>query len=227
MINPYQTEPSIVMDKYTFQIELGALNQHFGDHLTYTAIPTIGLAYGLADKIELQFSMQSDNYKSELFGEEGKYQHWSDLSFGPKIQLLNREDVNMQIAFWSQAVFPTSEPSKGSPLGVSNKLSISHSFSQKIAVVYNLGYDYMDDTNVFTYALALGYEFSEKLGIYAEPYGFYDDTEVFESNIDFGISYLTGNIGFDLTLGFGINNTHQLIAGRFTWDFPFAFRSKK
>ena len=226
LINTYQTESSGVMDKGTFQIEIGTFGQHLRKNVDYLALPTIGLGYGLSNKIELQFGYQLDNYKIEFEGFSGKYNKWNGMALGTKIQLLNKEDVNTQISFLAHFVIPTSDDQLAGEAGVVSKVCIAHSLSKKWAVVYNVGYDHLAKTNIFTYSLALGYEISNKFGVYAEPYGFYDEEGFFESNIDFGLSFLAGkNIMLDITYGIGVNNTMQFLAARFTWDFPGLFVS--
>ena len=228
LINTYQTESSGVMDKGTFQIEIGTFGQHLLKNIDYLALPTIGLGYGLSNTIELQFGYQLDNYKIDFQGFPGKYNKWNGLALGAKFQLLNKEDVNTQISFLSHFVIPTSDDQLAGDTGFVSRVCISHSISEKWAVVYNVGYDYLAEINVFTYSLALGYEISSKFGVYAEPYGFYDEEGLFESNIDFGLSYLASkNIMLDVTYGVGMNNSMQFLAARFTWDFPGLFKSKK
>lgn len=228
LINTYQTESSGVMDKGTFQIEIGAFGQHLRTNIDYLALPTIGLGYGLSDKVELQFGYQLDNYKIEFEGLSGKYNKWNGMALGAKVQLLNKEDGNTQISFLSHFIIPTSDDQLAGESGFVSKVCIAHSISEKWAVVYNVGYDYLAETNILTYSLALGCEISNKLGIYAEPYGFYDEEGLFESNIDFGLSYLASkNVMLDVTYGVGINNSMQFLAARFTWDFPEFLKSKK
>lgn len=227
-INPLQTEASGVMPKGNFQIELGFLHQKLDYNIDYLAAPTLGLGYGLSNTVELQFAYQYDTYKSNFFGDVSKYNRWSDINLGAKFQLLNKEEVNTQIAFLTYFTIPASNDELSGDVGIINKLSIAHSISKKWEVVYNLGYDYVANTNVLNYSLALGYEISSKFGIYVESYGFYDDTEVSENYIDFGLSfYGAKNIGLDLTYGVGMNVSTQFLAGRFTWDFPTAFQFKK
>jgi len=97
-------------------------------------------------------------------------------------------------------------------------LSISHEISDKIGLGYNIGYDYVGQQSSLTYSFALGFQLSNSLGFYIEPYGEWGESNNYESNFDLGISYLVNdNFQLDASYGVGLNNDMQYLSAGFSW----------
>ncbi|MCF6279157.1 MAG: transporter [Flavobacteriaceae bacterium] len=218
---PDQTESSSTIPKNSFQIEMG-MQQSNNNSLTSFAGPSTLLRYGISDKIELRLFNQYESHKIELDGGNIKFDGLGDIEVGFKVQLFKKEDVNTEIAFLSHAIIPTAkEALTNDKVGSINKLSISHSLSEKISLGYNIGYDYAAQTNVFTYSVVLGFSLSDKIGAYIEPFGALAEGGQYEGNFDVGLTYLAkDNLQFDVAYGAGLNNDMQYVSAGFSWNIP-------
>ncbi|MBV1888576.1 MAG: transporter [Urechidicola sp.] len=229
-MNPLQSETSNLVPNGSLSVELGVLYESFdhgdGDHWS---TPTILIGYGLTDKIELQLSHQHEYNKVVFERVESEYFGWSDFSFGPKFQLLKKEGGKTEIALLTYAIVPTAKDElSNNELGFSSKFAISHIFSERIGLVYNLGYDYLFGLNILTNSLSLGYDLSDKLAIYGEHYGSFVEREPYENNLDIGLTYyFNPNVTLDANYGTGLNFNLHYFSMRLTWQFNNFLKSKK
>ncbi len=215
---PDQTESSSTVGKGNLQIESGFLIGFEGEDLSTRQIlaPTTLMRYGITKGFELRFVSQFESFKIL----DKSFQGISDLEIGTKIQIFQKEDVNTEIAFLSHLVVPTGSPEISADVfGTVNKLSISHSLNDNIGLGYNLGYDYMSEgIGSLTYSLAFGFGVNKKVGIYAEPYGAWNDFEDFIVNFDAGFTYLANqNLQFDFSFGTGLNQKMNYISIGASW----------
>jgi hypothetical protein len=144
----------------------------------------------------------------------------SDLELGAKIQILQKEDINTEIAFLSHLLIPTgSEELTGDIFGTINKLSLSHNLSDNLDLGYNLGYNYFGQQNGdFTFSIALAVGVSEKVGIYIEPYGEMQNFENLVLNFNSGFTYLVKeNLQLDFSFGTGVNTRMNFISVGCSW----------
>ena len=213
---PDQTESSAVVPSGSFQIESGILvgftdnNNNSEEQLL---LPSTLFRIAIVKGVELRIISQFERIKNTSIGSNDT--GISDLEVGTKIQLLQKEDSNSEIAFLTHVVLPTGSKSLTSNrFGTINKLAVSHSLSDKIGLGYNVGYNFLGNNNGdMTYSLSLTFSISDKLGVYAEPYGALIDLKNHESNFDAGLTYLLqDNFQLDFSFGTGINNTMNYIA---------------
>tara|TARA_R110001592_G_scaffold296493_1_gene566921 strand:- start:269 stop:1030 length:762 start_codon:yes stop_codon:yes gene_type:complete len=208
---PDQTESASTIEKGSLQIESGILigfsdKDSFSEHQILA--PTTLFRYGIKKGIELRVLNQLESLKNEATNK--KVTGISDLELGTKIQLFKKENVNTEIAVLSHLIIPTgSKDLTINKFGSINKLSISHDFNENVALGYNVGYNYFGKGNGdFTYSMSLGFDITDKLGIYVEPYGEIINFKNHEANFDAGIAYLLkDNLQFDFSFGTGINHT--------------------
>ena len=127
--------------------------------------------------------------------------------------------INTEIAFLSHVIIPSAKENlTADQVGIVNKLSISHKISDKIGLGYNIGYDYVGQQSSLTYSAALGFQLSNSIGFYIEPYGEWGKSNNFESNFDVGFSYLVNdNFQLDASYGVGLNNDMQYLSAGFSW----------
>lgn len=215
---PDQTESSVTVGKNNFQIESGVLYQKSENSNSFIGSSTL-LRYGITNGIELRFVSQYESTKIGLDGGDIKYSGFNDLELGVKIQLLKKEDVNTQMAFLSHVIISTAnENLTANQVGVVSKLSISHAITDKIGLGYNIGYDYVRQQSSLTYSLALGFQLSNSIGFYIEPYGKRGESNNYEINFDVGFSYLVNdNFQLDASYGVGLNNDMQYLSTGFSW----------
>ena len=209
---PDQTESSSTIEIGSIQIESGVLIIENDSHREKNLyLPTTLFRLGLTNTIELRVLNEFEYKIYETHSING----FNDLEIGVKLQLLQKEDVATELAFLSHVVLPTaSQFFSEEKFGVINKLCVSHESNGNIGVGYNVGYNYYENrTGDFTYSFVLGFEITNKLNAYLEPYGEIVDLERSMSNINMGITYLLqDNIQLDYSFGTGINHTFNFMS---------------
>ncbi len=219
---PDQTESSSTIPKMSVQIESGTLlgfTENNADLFRQLLAPTTLFRIGITHGVELRILNQLESIKNQSNAE--KFNGFSDLEVGTKIQLYKPQDKNIEIAFLTHLVFPTgSKKLSNTKLATINKLSISHELNDNIGIGYNLGYNnFGTGIGDLTYSLALGLNITEKVSIFVEPYGEYTDFETYVSNIDAGITYLVKeNFQLDFSFGTGVTHTMNYISFGFSWN---------
>lgn len=213
---PDQTESSSAVDKGSLQIESGILIGFTEDNLsskTQILAPTTLFRYGILKGFELRVLSQFESIKESMFSE--KTSGMSDLELGTKINLLNKENINTEIAFISHVILPTGSTNlTNDNIGINNKLSISHMLSPTLSLGYNVGYVYFGEgKGDAIYSVAFGVAVTKQVGFYLEPYGSFLEFNRHESNFDAGITYLIkNNIQLDFSFGTGINQTMNYLS---------------
>ncbi len=216
---PDQTEASSTVGKYDLQIETGTILEYSGENLTAERRfvgPTSLIRFGLFKGIELRLVNQFESISNNF----GKYDGLSDLELGTKIQLFHRESSPHEIAFLSHVVLPTgSLDITSNTYGTVNKLLISHKLSDMLTLGYNLGYSNFDTPKGdLTYSMALGFSINEKVGLYFEGYGIYEEMKDFQANFDGGFTYLIqDNLQLDFSFGTGITQRMNYISVGISW----------
>lgn len=218
---PDQTESSSTVGKGNLQIESGILIG-FEEEGTVRGrqilAPTTLFRVGVTKGFEIRVLSQFENAKDQL--SEETINGISDLEIGFKAQLLQKEDVNTEIAFLSHLIMPTGSTGLSlEKFGTINKLSISHSLSENVGLGYNIGYNYFGaGKGDLTYSLALGVGITEKAAIYVEPYGDLVELEDFVANFDAGATYLVNDdLQLDFSFGLGINHKMNYISVGISW----------
>lgn len=209
---PDQTESSSTVPKGSLQIEIGAVigfSKAGGISEQQILAPSTLFRYGITDGIEIRVLNQFESNKNKTTSEKGS--GMSDFEIGTKFQILQKENVNTEIAFLSHLIIPIgAKDVSNDKFGTINKLSISHVLSETVGLGYNVGYDYFGyGSGNFTYSLAVAIGLTPKLGIYLEPYGGIIEFENHESNFDAGVTYLI-NDNFQLDVSYGTGISHNM-----------------
>ena len=216
---PDQTESSSTVGNGNLQIESGFLIGFEGEKessIRQILAPTNLFRYGVSKNIEIRFLSQFESLRKDNISVQGI----SDIEIGTKIQLVNGEESNTEVAFLSHLIVPTgTEELTNDKFGTINKISISHEINEKIGIGYNIGYNYFGkDNGDLTYSLAMGIGVNDKVGVYIETYGDVLGFEKFISNFDTGFTYLANkDLQFDFSFGSGINNKMNYISIGFSW----------
>jgi len=216
---PDQTESSSTVEFGSLQVESGFLLGFSDENFNSTRqilLPTTLFRYGLTSGIELRIMSQFESIKNNWQIIEGI----SDLEVGAKIQLLKKENVNIEIAFLSHLIIPTGTSElSGDKLGTINKLAISHEINENLGLGYNVGYNYMGAGNGdLTYSIAVGAAINDKVGIYLETYGDVVEFQELLINFDTGLTYLVkDNLQLDFSFGTGLNHSMNYISLGFSW----------
>jgi len=117
------------------------------------------------------------------------------LEIGTKIQILQDESKNAEIAFLSHLVFPTgTEELTGGSFGIINKFCMSYPLTDDIGLGYNVGLNYLGEGSELT------------------------KFEDFVLNFDAGFTYLANdNLQFDFSFGTGVSHKMNYISVGCSW----------
>tara|TARA_R110002072_G_scaffold111947_2_gene240682 strand:+ start:4741 stop:5484 length:744 start_codon:yes stop_codon:yes gene_type:complete len=215
---PDQIKDSSTVSFKSLQIEMGILLLR-SNGIQSNAYPSVLWRYGVSEKFEVRLLTQFETNKT--LNSSLKNGGISDLQIGAKIQLFKKENVNTEIAFLSHLIIPTAKREiTNDKLGTINKLSISHSVSEKVSVGYNVGYDYFEkEKGNLTYSLSFGFSLSEKLNFYLESFGGFNEFKKHLASFDTGFTYLsTNNLQFDISYGTGLNYGMTYFSTGFSWN---------
>ena len=216
---PDQTESSSTVPKGDLQIESGAFLS-FEDVAGFASrqllLPTNLFRLGLTRGLELRLTQQLEFLKYPGKTLEGI----SDMEVGFKVQLLKNENVNTEIALLSHLLIPTgTEELSSGKYGNISKLCISHAITDNIGLGYNIGYQYLgEESGDLLYSLACGFGLNDKVSIYIEPYGSYNNLEEFSLNMDAGLTYLwCDQLQLDFSYGTGITDKMNYVSVGGSW----------
>lgn len=227
---PDQTESAIVVPKGSLQIETGLVYETSNDEaIKNFAGPSTLLRYGISNIFELRMFNQYESNRIDLEGSKIKIKGLSDLEFGLKIQLLKKGNTNTDIAFLSHVVLPTAKDELSNmKTGTINRLCVSNQLTSNIALGYNIGYQYLNETDAFTHSITLAFPVIKIFGMYIENYGTLLEGGHFENNFDLGVTYLLAdNFQLDLSYGFGLNNDMNYISTGLSWNISSFLKSKQ
>jgi hypothetical protein len=134
---------------------------------------------------------------------------FAPLYAGFKIQITREKRALPEIALLSALVLPftAAESQRPSHTGVNLRLSVSHTLSEIFSLGYNLGVIWDGDTPVpsYYYSVALGISITQKLGAFAEGFGFLPEKGRASHLLDGGITYLVlPNLQLDVSGGIGL-----------------------
>lgn len=229
---PDQTEAPNAVKPGVLQIESGLLFERYeledGFSQHRNVFPTNLFRIGLVKNFELRIVNEVVNYKTiDNLGRfnDREVQGTENMQVGFKWQLTDT-DSKIVVGLLAHAILPTgSEGISNKYYGGLAKISMSYDLDDRRSLSTNIGYanEQLDfDSNglvrqsdgAFVYTLAYGHSLSDKIGIYAEVFGNYQELEEWKNNMDAGLTYLIRpNLQFDYSYGWGLNqvmNYHSI-----------------
>lgn len=215
---PDQSESSSLIPKNSLQIESGVILQNTADS-NNNLLPTILIRYGLSSSFELRLITNFVNLEDKVTSIT--HTGFSDIEVGTKFQIKKKEASTTEIAFLTHLSIPTAKKEiSNENLGIINKFIVSHAIGTHSGIGYNIGYNYFGiDSGDVTYTLSFSTNITDRILVYAEPYGLFSNFEKHTANFDAGIAYLLkDNIQVDVSYGLGLNNSLRFIAFGFSWN---------
>jgi hypothetical protein len=232
---PDQTEsPDIVPFKYT-QIEAGLsyerlrFNHNEGIvHETFTT-PDILARYGLAKTAELRFGASVNTEKTTVNGlGNSSSTDFGPLMIGAKLNITEEGEILPKTSLLFEADMPAlTIKSSDSYFNPSLKLCFSNELPGLGELSYNLGIDVDNETtttSTFTYSVSFGFDFTSRVGMFTEVYGFIPfQSESSRHYVDAGFTYLVNNnVQLDVSGGYDLQDdlTDYFIGAGVSFRFP-------
>ncbi|MBU4537017.1 MAG: transporter [Weeksellaceae bacterium] len=203
---PDQTESASLTPKNFIQIESGFLYEKTGDYSEKFSHPNILWKYGINDHFEVRMITE---LSSEKLGNE-TFSGMMPLTFGFKAKLTEEKNVLPKISFIGHLTANklSSKHFETTYIAPSFKFLFQHTLSEKWRMGYNLGADWNGETPDATavYTLSAAYTVTERLGAFAEVFGFLNKYRKADHSLHGGFTYLISNdLQLDASSGFGIS----------------------
>jgi hypothetical protein len=219
---PDQTEcPFITPTKY-IQAEHGFTAENFTNNQTIYSYPSTLWKYGVNQKLELRLI-------TELVSEKNSGAYTSGLmpiTLGFKTALLEEKGVVPKTSFIGHITTAGigSQHFSTSFIAPSFRFTMQHTLSNTVSLAYNIGAEWDGETaaHTYIYTLTTGIAVTNKLGGYAELYGFAPAHAAQDHRCDGGFTYLINpNIIADISAGIGItsNAPKQYVSLGFSYRF--------
>lgn len=204
---PSQSESASTVPNNKPQFENGlqlGQTQNITRKTTHFLLPTSLIRVGLTKRIELRIIGQFESLKTKNKTVQG----FGDLQVGSKIQIIRNTESNTELAFLTTLSIPTGARGITSDKHHStNKVSVTHTLTERSAITYNLGYSFATIDNRYAiYSLLYGRTINNKTQVFIETFGTVNQYNIHHFNVDAGITYALKNwIQLDAALATGIN----------------------
>jgi hypothetical protein len=203
---PDQTECSYIVPKNHFQLETGFSFEKINKNTERLVYPTALWKYGVNEKFELRLITEAVTLKQNNIKVSGI----TPIRIGFKTKLLEENGIVPLTSIICHLSVPkvASENFKATYFAPSFRFTMQNTLTDKVSLGYNLGAEWNgeDPTPTFIYTVTSGIILTDKLGFYAELYGFAPQYAQADHRADGGFTYLVkNNILIDISGGFGIS----------------------
>lgn len=236
---PDKTQSPTVVPRKSVQIETGLEYQkdELESDVQFTTkellYPTLLIRIGVLKWAELRINT---DYKREWEDNGGTptlqplpdFRGFSDVQIGTKVKIKEGKGLIPTIGFLGNLTLPVGHkefsPPKVAPEG---HLLFSNKISEKVELVYNVGYRKRQEQNEFNgeavYTVSGNFKLTDKISFFAETFAHKPIGETAEYNADTGFLFLIlPNLQFDIVGGLGINEASpdSFVGGGLTWRIP-------
>lgn len=204
---PDQTESSAVVPKGMLQVETGFSFQKNDESGRTNTLPSTLWKYGVNENFELRLITE---FISEKFNGE-TISGLSPILIGCKIKISEEKGLWPKTSFIGHISLPNvaSTDFKTDYVAPDFRFTMQHTLSRRMTFGYNLGaeWDGFTPEPTFIYTVTTGLSITDKLGAYAEFFGFAPQNDKADHSFDGGITYLiNNNFMVDLSSGIGVTN---------------------
>lgn len=224
---PDQTESSAVVGRGLIQMEVGwsfSEQDESGTRLRSHAAPQALFRVGILDGLEGRFGFagwirEEQRVSMDPTGPSSSDRSgFGDIDIGFKYRLGDHTGTGPDWAFLGGATLPTGEGGFGSQRVDPNfRLSFAYDLADRVSVGSNAGARWTSSTTTqgtetlvdFLYTLAFGFSLSERVGTFAESFGFValEDAGSSRHSLDGGLTFLVNyDVQFDVSGGVGLND---------------------
>jgi len=203
---PDQTECPFLTPKKYIQIENGFTKEKIDRQSKSYTYPSTLWKYGVNERFELRLVTElvtektlgrtttgmlpiTVGFKTTIFEEKGIIPKTSFIGH------ITTSNIGHK-AFHTKYIAP------------SFRFTMQHTLTSKLSLAYNLGLEWNgeDAQKTYIYTFTTGLSLTEKLGYYAELYGFIPNLHTADNRFDNGFTYLLNNdIMIDLSGGIGLS----------------------
>jgi hypothetical protein len=207
---PDQTECSYITPLRYIQIENGFSIENVDDEHQILTYPSSLWKYGVNEKLELRLVTEVVAEKNNGTISNGIL----PITVGFKVALSEEKGILPKTSFIGHLTTSKlgSVVYRTTYFLPAFRFTMQHTLSKKIGLAYNLGAEWKGETGEPTYinTLTTGLSLTEKLGCYAEIYGFIPSHSQADHRLDAGFTYLiTNNLITDISGGVGITPNAQ------------------
>lgn len=204
---PDQTECPFITPKKYIQVENGFNFENTNDLEKNYSYPSSLWKYGINEKVELRLITEFITQQSG----NNVYNGLTPITLGFKASLFEEKGIIPKTSFivhLTTAEVGTKE-FHTKYMAPAFRFTMQHTLTKKISLAYNLGMEWNGETaeHTFIYTLTTGFSLTDKLGCYAELYGFVPNDNKADHRCDGGFTYLVHNdFMVDVSGGVGITD---------------------
>ncbi|WP_372751452.1 transporter [Labilibaculum sp.] len=208
---PDQTESASLISPKGLQIESGFAFEKTDADINNTTFNTTLLRYGLVDNIELRMGFSYQGIHSSEEEDSYTERGFGPLSIGAKFHLLEDEG-KPKLALLTTISIPHSGSStfENENLGADIRVTGDYFLNEAMSLGMNLGVAWSgvedEDYAVGVYTAVVGISLSQKLGAFAELYGFLPNEGKNDHRWDAGMTYsVNDDLQLDFSTGIGLS----------------------
>ena len=228
---PDQTESPYTVPHKWAQIEFGLIKEHQEKEVNSWTLPAILWKYGISKKAELRLITEYNTFRyGKKFIDTTGLQ---PLQLGFKINLFEENGLRPKTSLIAHTGFNRLGSKFFNPLSLfapNFRFTMQNSLSENISLGYNLGAEWEDTKSlpVWIYTLVTGFSLNDKWYSYIEAFGFIENRESSQHNIDAGLAYSINNdCKLDISGGAGISKESPAWYVSIGGSIRFAFLKKK
>lgn len=209
---PDQTESASVITHKGFQIESGFLFERYDSSTSNTTYNSTLVRYGLLENVELRLGVAYLGTNVSLDGGSFDRSGLAPVTVGAKLFLREEGDGLPQLAFLTTLTIPNTGSTvfESENLGADIRINGEYSLNEAMSFGANLGVAWSgvetEDYAVGIYTAVIGMSLSEKLGAFAELYGFLPKEGKNDHRWDAGLTYAVNeDFQLDFSTGIGLS----------------------
>ena len=229
---PDQTETPAIVPKGYLQAENGFLMEKSDGANSIFTYPSCLWKYGINNRLELRIITEITELKNKV--NKNSEIGLMPVTIGFKTNLWKEKGVIPHTSFIGHLTSANigTKHLRTTFAAPSFRFLMAHNITPTFSISYNLGAEWSGETpeETYLYTFAVGLSATEKLGMYAELYGFAPRSSKAWHGFDGGFTYLiNNNIMIDLSAGYGItkNAPDHYIAFGFSYRFKVLGKSSK
>lgn len=223
---PDQTECPFITPKKYIQVENGFTYENIDRQNKFYNYPSALWKYGVNEKFEMRLITEFVTESKSRDMQSGLM----PITVGFKAALFEEKGVLPKTSFIGHLTTSKfgSKEFQTKYIAPSFRFTMQHTLNSKISLAYNLGVEWNgeDAQKTYIYTLTSGLTLTEKLGFYAELYGFITKENKSDNRFDTGFTYLINN-DFMIDFSGGIGLSENSPKSYFAVGLSYRFKTNK